>query len=189
MTEPGLPSKAGVRKIIPLWRVALWGGAGALLSMPAVAKLFTDAVDWGAGDFLLMAGLLGLTCGAIDIAARRAPNRAYAAGVAVAVVGTLLLIWINLAVGLVGDEGNPLNLLFLGIPAVGIAGAIVSRWRAGGLARTLYVMAALQVASLAALPGGEPRLLIAVGGFAVVWWSAARLFAAGARAASRGIVS
>lgn len=178
-----MPSLSNIQRL-PNWRVVLWGGAAALLSLPAVAMLFTTEVAWGPGDFMLMACLLGLCCGAIDLAVRRAPNRAYVGGVLVTVAGMFLLVWANLAVGLVGDEGNPLNLIFHAIPAIGVIGAFVSRWRATGLARTLRVMAILQLASLAVIPSGQPRLLIALGGFAIVWWAAARMFTAASRSGS-----
>lgn len=178
-------SSTSIIQRLPNWRVVLWGGAAALLCLPAVAMLFTTEVAWGPGDFLLMAGLLGLCSGAIDLTVRHAPNRAYVGGVLVSVVGAFLLVWANLAVGLVGDEGNPLNLIFDAIPAVGVIGAFVSRWRAAGLARTLRVMTILQMASLALIPSGEPRLLIAIGGFAIVWWAAAWLFTAASRQESK----
>jgi len=62
----------------------------------------------------------------------------------------------------------------------------VSRGRAADLARMLRVMAILQLASLAVIPGGEPRLLIAISGFAIAWWTAARLFAAASTSGSTG---
>jgi hypothetical protein len=179
-----MPSKTIDQQRFPNWRVALWGGGGTLLTLPAVAMLFTAEVAWGPGDFLLLASLLALGCAAIDLAVRRAPSRTYAAGVLVAVVGMILQVWSNLAVGLVGSEENAINLLFLAIPALGVVGAMMSRWRAAGMARTLRGMAILQLASLVALPAGEPRLLLAIGGFAFLWWSAARLFAAASRPAS-----
>jgi hypothetical protein len=61
-------------------------------------------------------------------------------------------VWSNLAVGIIGDERNPVNALYVGVVAIGIVGAILSRARAEGMARTLLLMAVAQVAiALAAL--------------------------------------
>jgi len=47
----------------------------------------------------------------------------------------------NLAVGIIGNEDNPANLLYLGVIALGIGGAFAARFEARGMARTLFVMA------------------------------------------------
>lgn len=41
----------------------------------------------------------------------------------------------NGAVGIVGSEDNPANLMYGGVLAVGIVGAVIARFRAEGMAR------------------------------------------------------
>jgi len=84
----------------------------------------------------------------------------YRAAVGVAVGAALLLIWINLAVGIIGDEGNPANLMHIGVLAVGIIGAIFARLRPLGMARVLLATAVAQmlVAMIAQIAGWSPCL-------------------------------
>ena len=51
----------------------------------------------------------------------------------------------NLAVGIIGSEDNPANLLYLGVLAVGILGAGFVRFRPRGMARTLLATALAQM--------------------------------------------
>ncbi len=62
----------------------------------------------------------------------------------VAVATTFLLVWINAAVGIIGGEGNSANLMFLVVILIAVAGAIVARFRADGLARAMAVAAVAQ---------------------------------------------
>lgn len=127
------------------WRIARWGGAAALLCVPAVAMQFTSEVNWGPEDFIAMGGLLALALGGYELLAMKAVNRAYRVASALTILGIFLLIWINLAVGIIGDEGNDANWMFLALPVVAIAGALASRFRASGMARTLFAMAGVEV--------------------------------------------
>lgn len=56
----------------------------------------------------------------------------------------LLLVWINLAVGIIGSENNPINLIYFGVLFVGIAGAGIARFRPQGMARALFATAFAQ---------------------------------------------
>ena len=69
---------------------------------------------------------------------------AYRAGVGVALAVSFLLAFVNVAVGTIGSEGNPANLLYVGVPVVGIVGAIVARFRPRGMARALFATALAQ---------------------------------------------
>lgn len=114
------------------------------LLVPLVAMQFTAEVQWSPFDFvaayLLFAGASLL----YRIATHRAGSLAYRAGTAVAVFAGLSLIWVNLAVGFIGDEDNPANLLYGAVLAVGLLGAIRARGKAAGMSRTLYAAAAVQ---------------------------------------------
>jgi len=69
---------------------------------------------------------------------------AYRAAVGVALAAVLLLFWVNGAVGIIGNENNPANLMYGGVLAVGIIGAIIARLQPHGMARTLFTMALAQ---------------------------------------------
>ena len=73
----------------------------AILLVPAVAMRFTDEVNWGPGDFLGSGGLLAGTGLAYVLAKRRIagrPGRLLLGGL---LALELLLVWAELAVGIV----------------------------------------------------------------------------------------
>lgn len=82
------------------WRMALWTGMAAMLLAPAVAMRFTDEVNWGAGDFVAAAGLLGLAGIGLEFAARVQGSALKRISMAAAIVGLLLVVWAELAVGI-----------------------------------------------------------------------------------------
>ena len=72
-----------------------------------------------------------------------------------AVTAACLLIWLSLGVGIIGKDDDPANMMYFGVIAVGIIGAIISRFRPMGMARTLLAMALAQalVALIALIAG------------------------------------
>lgn len=157
-------------------RPAAWGLAAALLALPAVAMRYTDEVQWTLGDFIAMGVLIGGTGLLIELAVRLSPHWAYRAAGALAMLTAFLIIWVNLAVGIIGNENNPLNTLFIGVLAVAMAGAILARFRAAGMRRALIATAAAQlgVAIAAATQGHNivPITVVLCG----LWLGCAALF-------------
>ena len=161
------------------WRIARWGGAALLLLLPLVAMQFSDEMNWDETDFIVMGAMLTAACGAYELGAWMSRNAAYRAAVCVAVAAAFLLIWLNLAVGLIGSEDNPANLMYAGVLAVALAGAIVARGESSGMARALTLTALAQalagVVALATDAGatGEswPRDVIVLTGFFGAMWS------------------
>ena len=136
------------------WRVAVWGAAAFLL-LPLVAMQFTDEVDWDETDFIVIGAMLAVACGAFELAARMTGNRAYRAAVGVAIAAAFILVWMNLAVGIIGSEENPADLMYVGVLAVGFIGAIIARFQPHGMARALFATALAQalVAVVALIAG------------------------------------
>jgi len=132
------------------WRIAAWGIAAALiLLIPFVLTLLGDGIDgqgwhWTLGDFLFAFVLLFGTGLAYELLASKADHATYRFAVGIAVVSALLLVWVNAAVGIIGDD-NPANVLYVGVIVVGIIGAIIARQQPHGMARTLCVMAMAQM--------------------------------------------
>ncbi|RZI59609.1 MAG: hypothetical protein EOP37_11340 [Rubrivivax sp.] len=83
-----------------LWRIALWGGAGLLLLLPAIAMQFTTEVRWGGEDFLAFAALLLVACGLFEIVTRRSTRRSARTTAGGAILIAFLLVWAELAVGI-----------------------------------------------------------------------------------------
>lgn len=59
-------------------------------------------------------------------------------------VATLMLIWLSLGVGIIGADGDPANLMYFVVVAIGVIGAIITRLKSFGMARVLLVMAFVQ---------------------------------------------
>ncbi len=129
--------------------------AAFILSLPLLAMQITDEVAWGPADFAVAGALLVGTGLMHQVAARRAGDAAYRIAVAVALAAALLLVWACLAVGVIGEEGDPADLMYGGVLAVGIVGAIVARLQPEGMARALLAMALAQalVAVIALIAG------------------------------------
>jgi len=126
-----------------------------VLLLPLLAMQITDEVAWTLADFVFAGALIFGTGLAYELLARRAGNIAYRAAVGVALAAAFLLVWINLAVGIT-DSGA--DLMFLWVPAVGIVGAIVARFRPRGMARAMFATALAQasVAAIALIAGIVP---------------------------------
>ena len=171
------------------WRLAVWGTAALILLLPLVAMQFTEKVTWDLADFVVFGAMLAGACGTYELAARMTGNYAYRAAVGVAVATAFILVWMNLAVGIIGSEDNAANLMFGGVLAVGIIGAIIARFQSHGMARALVATAVAQtsVAVIAAIAGlGEPwsgplELSLLNGFFVALWLTSSWLFQKAAR--------
>lgn len=162
-------------------RVAAWIGAAIFLLIPLIAMQFTDEVAWSPADFAFAAILLLGSLGMFEWFARRTGNLAYRAGAAVSLAGVVLLVWIDAAVGIVGNESNPVNALFLAIPAIGTVVALLGRFRSTAMPRALFAMIVTQwVVAFLALGDrtGTPRDILGLTiAFTGIWLTAATLFA------------
>lgn len=164
------------------WRIAAWAAAAFILLLPLLAMQITDEVVWDLADFAVAGALLvgaGLT---YELAARKTGNIAYRAAIGVAIAAALILVWVNLAVGLIGTEDDPANLMYGGVLAVGIIGAIIARFRPHGMARALLATALAQaLVAVIALIAGLGFTFILTGFFVALWLISAWLFLKAAR--------
>lgn len=160
------------------WRPAVWGTAAGLLLLPLVAMQFTREVQWDGTDFAVMGAMLLAACGAYELAVRLSRDSGYRLAFAIAIVAGFLTVWVNLAVGMIGSEDNAFNLLFGGVLAVGALGALLARFRAGGMARAMLATGVAQAAVVAvALVGGwDLRGAVFSAFFVAPWLVSALLF-------------
>ncbi|WP_433926443.1 hypothetical protein AB3662_26340 [Sorangium cellulosum] len=163
-------------------RMAVWGAAALVLLLPLVAMQFTDEVAWDLADFAIFGAMLVGACGTYELAARATGNRAYRAAVGLALATAFILVWMNLAVGIIGNEENPANLMYGGVLAVGIIGAFIARFQPQGMERALVATAIAQALVAAiALVAGLGYTLVLTGFFVALWLTSARLFRQAAR--------
>jgi hypothetical protein len=169
------------------WNIAVWSTAALLMLLPALAMQFTEEVAWDLADFVVFAAMLASACGAYELASRLTRNSAYRAAVGVALTAAFILIWINLAVGIIGTGDNPANLMFGGVLAVGIIGAIIARLQPRGMANALVATALAQaLVAVIALITGMGNVLVFTGLFVALWLTSAWLFRKAAREHNRG---
>ena len=188
--------ESGVGRRGNRWRIAGWSAATLLLLLPLVAMQFTDKVVWDVADFAVAGALLVGAGVTLELAARRTGNGAYRAAVGVALGAAVILVWVNGAVGVIRSESNDANLMYGGVLAVGVIGALIARFRPHGMARALLATALAQalVAVIALIAGlGStgpiwPRDILMLTGFYVaLWLGSASLFQKAARGeAERG---
>ena len=141
---PGKSENRGGRRGSRL-RIAAWAAVVALiLLIPLIAMQFSDEWNWDLFDFVFAGALLfgaGLT---YELVAKKDGTTAYRAAVGVAVATALILVWVNAAVGIIGDDES-VNLMYFGVLAIGIIGALIARLRPQGMARALFAMAIAQM--------------------------------------------
>jgi hypothetical protein len=185
----GNPVSGGGRRR-SLWRAAPWLISALALLLPLAAMQFTDEIAWDETDFAVLGLMLVAACGAYEAAARTTGSIAYRAALGVALVAAFILVWMNLAVGVIGSEDNPANLMYGGVLAVGIVGALASRFESNGMARALTATALAQVlvgaialvAGLGSTGANWPRVIVVLTGFfALLWLGSAVLFRKAAR--------
>jgi len=98
----------------------------------------------------------------------------YRSATCVALVATILLVWLSLGVGIIGADGDPANRMYFGVVAIGALGAALARFHPIGMARALAAMAFAQalIGSFAlvkglGLPWSGPAEIVLLNGFFV----------------------
>ena len=164
-----------------------------ILMVPLVAMQFSDQVNWSSSDFVIMGCLLFATGSLMLWTLSQSNITAYRLAMAIGIGATFLLIWTNLAVGLIGSGPNPGNLMYIGVVATVAIGLIVSRFRAGSLEIVMFLCAFLIVlitsialmAGMSEYPGSSIGEIIGVNVFYVILFMAAGLLFRNAETTSR----
>ena len=148
----GNEASKGVGKI---WRIIMWGTILTLLILPALAMQVTAEVNWTASDFLFAAVLLGSVGLGVEATVRASGDWAYRGAMFIAIALAFLTVWANGAVGIIGSEDNPLNLLYLVSLLIGGLAAVWVWFRPRGMCRIMAAIAAAQfaIAAIAAVNG------------------------------------
>ena len=85
-----------------LWRIVAWGSAVLLILLPLLAMQVTDQVNWGVFDFVAAAMLIGGVGLGWELALRMSHDRTWRVAIAMTLAAAFLLIWAELAVGIIG---------------------------------------------------------------------------------------
>ena len=117
-------------------------------------------------------------------------NANYKTALVLAIATVLILFWVIGAVGVLGADGDPADLMYIGVLAVGVTGAIIVRFQPMGMARAMITMAFAQalVAVIALIIGKQDAPYMSVfeivslnGFFVTLFLGSARLFQKSAR--------
>jgi hypothetical protein len=114
----------------------------------------------------------------------------FAAGLALA--AAFLIVWMNVAAGLMGlEDDDPANLLYAAVLAIGFIGAVLARFQPRGMARASFVTAlALAVVGAIALgypnTAGPVQIVLLHGVFVALFAGAGFLFRRAARQPAAG---
>ncbi len=169
----------GGRGGIP-WRLVGWGAVALILLLPLVT-----GAPWTLFDYIVAGALLGGAGLVLELVVRASGSLAYRAGAGLAVAAAFLLVWVNGAVGFLGDEGNPANLMFAGVIATAVLGSVIAGFKAKGMAWAMFAAAAAQVSvGVVALalgwssPGnaGLHEVVMGTSVFGAVWLLSGGLF-------------
>jgi hypothetical protein len=125
-----------------LWKRPAWITA-FMLTIPLLGNRFVEGWNWSFPSFIVAGVLVFGTCFAYELVARHATALAHRAAIGLALGAALLLVWVNAAVEIIGDD-NPANLMFFGVPIVGTVGAVLARFRPHGMALALFATALAQ---------------------------------------------
>ncbi|WP_069132144.1 hypothetical protein [Rhodohalobacter halophilus] len=145
----------------------------ALLLIPFTAMQFSKDVVWSLSDFIIAGILIFGTGLSYILITNLFKSSTFRIAVGFSLLSGLFLIWSNMAVGLIGSENNPINLLYFLVIFTGIAGAFISRFKPRGLANTMFSAATVTfVIAISALLTGAQHLphssvyeILAVNGF------------------------
>lgn len=141
-------------------RRSLWNGpaliTALLLIVPLLGNHFVDGWNWPPAFFVLVAILIFGTGVSYELITRNVETIAYRSAVGLALVSGFVLVWGNFVQA--ADDVNPVAMMYLGVPVLGIIGACIARFHSRGMARALFATALAQTLVLAIALTRNPPL-------------------------------
>jgi uncharacterized protein YqgC (DUF456 family) len=154
-----------------------------LLLVPLIAMQFTEEIQWTLFDFLIAGLLLSGTGLAYLFIKKVSHSIKYRVALAITLLTSLVMIWANLAVGLIGSENEAINqLYFVLIATVFLAGYIV-KFQPKGMFKVMMLIATLQISIVFIalflgyqhVYGSSVAEILAVNGFFILLWASSGL--------------
>lgn len=143
--NPAMPNSNNSNPEPQRWQTRVWLGALLMFMLPVVGQATVQGFQWGPMDFLLFAAMLLVTCGLYEVAARISGSIAYRAAAGLVLLSSFALVFINLAVGVIGPEDHPANLMCFAVVGLGLLGALLVRFSPHGMVRVMIGMAVAQL--------------------------------------------
>lgn len=130
--------------------------AAFILLVPLAAMQFTPEIKWSLFDFIAAWILLFSAGFGYKLVVRKIGSNAYRLAVGTAAFTGLFLVWSNLAVGIIGSENNPANLMYFGVLGVLVIGILITGFQPQRMLRILIATAVAQMlTALIALSAGK----------------------------------
>ena len=130
-----------IKKRLIMWAVIVV----LILLIPLLMQFqpFTDEVQWNeaiayAVIFIALGGFYELSRWL------KTQSRKYHIAFNGGFLGILLLGWVSGAVGIIGSENQPVNLMYWAVPTILLIGSLISRMKPRGMAYALFAAAAVQ---------------------------------------------
>src|SRR3989339_1236658 len=124
-------------------RFIVWAIVVLFILLIPLAMQFTNEVQWNEA---IAYGVILLAVGGIYELWQwlKTCDRTYRIAFGVGLAGVLLLGWVSGAVGIIGSENQPVNLMYWAVPAVLLTGSLISSFKPRGMALTLFAVALVQ---------------------------------------------
>lgn len=163
------------------------------LLIPLYGNRYIEGWNWSAFDFVFATVMVGGVQLAYEYLSKRA-GMVYKMAAGLMLAGAFLLIWINGAVGIIGDEDNGVNMMYFAVIATLFIGSFVSGFKSSGMMRTLYAAVVVQMlVPIVALTFARPEMVKTPGIvgvfllnaiFAMIFATSGRLFGKAAQISS-----
>lgn len=107
-------------------RITGWSLAVLFIAFNVIATQFDTGAHWGSEDVIFATVVFGVVGGLLELAAHASTSLSYRIAAAVGAGAGLLLLWVNVALGIVGSDDHPANGDYLVVLVAAIAGAVVA---------------------------------------------------------------
>lgn len=125
-------------------RQVIWIFISTLILMMLTAMQFTDEVQWNeAAAYSILLLAVGGSYELWQWLKTRSKTYRLAFGVGLAAI--FLLGMVSGAVGIIGSENNPANLMYWAVFAAAFIGSLVSRFKSRGMSYALFTAAIIQL--------------------------------------------
>lgn len=117
----------------------------ALITIPLVGMQFSAEVVWSIFDFGIAWTMIFGAGFTFQLISSKAENSAYKIATGLAAFTSLAVLWVNGAVGIIGNEGNQINLLFGVVLLVAVLGSYIAKLEAKAMSRVMFSTAITHV--------------------------------------------
>ncbi|HEY9584264.1 MAG TPA: hypothetical protein VJI33_01655 [Candidatus Paceibacterota bacterium] len=133
---------AVMRRLLGL-RTVVWTVIAVLILFIPLAMQFTDEVQWN--ETIAYSVILLAVGGFYELWLwLQTRTKTYRIAFGVGLFGVFFLGWVSGAVGIIGSENNPANLMYWAVPIILLTGSLISLFKPRGMTRTLFATALVQ---------------------------------------------